>query len=411
MSISKSLRVFTPLAAAMALAVASASATAADAVDPALKAAMQRDLGLSGTQLAQYLKIERLAAQQQKSLQSTQGRHFAGSWIERQGDGSFRYVVATTSIAPQQATAGVEIRRVDHSLADLEAAKAELDHAADRSGRAPQGVYSWRVDPQTNSVVVGVGNGAQKAAIDFVAASAADAGLIRFETMADAPRLLATLLGGSEYISSPDGQSGYYCSVGFSVTQGGNQGFATAGHCSEGEAGWGVYVSGGKRKGATRIGSFAASTMPDNNQTGPDRAWVQVDSGNTLQPLVSGYGSGDVAVHGSTEAAIGAAVCRSGRTTGWHCGAIRAKNVTVSYVDQSGNPDGTVTGLTQTSACAEGGDSGGSFITGTGQGQGVLSGGSGSCKGKQGKDGGGNTYFSPLNPILQSYNLTLKLSP
>lgn len=410
MSKSRSLRVFAPLAAALTLAFASMSAMAADTVAPVLQAAMQRDLGLSGTQLAQYLKIERLATRQQTQLQSAQGRSFAGSWIERQADGSFRFVVATTSIAPQRSTADVEFRRVDRTLVDLEAAKTELDRAASHDGRAPQGVYSWRVDPQTNSVVVGIGKGAHKAAVDFVASSAADAGAIRFETMAEAPRLFATLQGGSEYISSADGQSGYYCSVGFSVTQSGNQGFATAGHCSEGQAGWGVYVSGGRRQGATRIGSFAASTMPDANQTGPDRAWVQVDSGNTLLASVSGYGSGDVAVHGSTEAAIGAAVCRSGRTTGWHCGAIRAKNVTVSYVDQSGNPDGTVTGLTQSSACAEGGDSGGSFITGAGQGQGVLSGGSGSCKGRQGQDGGGNTYFSPLNPILQSYNLTLRTS-
>lgn len=410
MSKSKSLRLFSSLTAAMAMAITGTSAMAADNVAPALQAAMQRDLGLSGPQLAQYLKIERLASRQQAQLQSTQGRDFAGSWIERQANGSFRFVVATTSPAPLQASDEVEFRRVRHALADLETAKAELDRAA-KQGGTPQGVYSWRVDPQTNSVVVGVGKGRQAAAIDFVATSAADADTIRFETMAEAPRLLATLQGGNEYIASPDGQSGFYCSVGFSVTQAGSQGFATAGHCSDGEAGWGVYVSGGRRQGATRIGSFAASAMPGDNQTGPDRGWVQVDSGNTLLASVSGYGEGDVAVRGSTEAAIGAAVCRSGRTTGWHCGAIRAKNVTVSYVDQSGNPDGTVTGLTQTSACAEGGDSGGSFITGPGQGQGVLSGGSGSCKGRQGQDGGGNTYFSPLNPILQTYNLSLRVSP
>lgn len=40
-----------------------------------------------------------------------------------------------------------------------------------------------------------------------------------------------------------------------------------------------------------------------------------------------------------------------------------------------------------------------------------LSGGSGSCKGRQGRTGGGNSYFSPINPILAAYSLTLKTSP
>jgi streptogrisin C len=151
--------------------------------------------------------------------------------------------------------------------------------------------------------------------------------------------------------------------------------------------------------------------MPDGNETGPDRGWVQVDSTHTLSASVYGYGSGDVTVHGSTEAAVGAALCRSGRTSGWRCGAIRTKNVTVSYVDDTGQPDGTVTGLTQTTACAEGGDSGGSFITSAGQAQGVLSGGSGSCKGRQGRTGGGNSYYTPINSILSAYALTLRTSP
>ena len=33
-----------------------------------------------------------------------------------------------------------------------------------------------------------------------------------------------------------------------------------------------------------------------------------------------------VAVSGSTESAVGSSVCRSGSTTGWHCGTIQAKD-------------------------------------------------------------------------------------
>src|SRR3546814_4610758 len=77
MSNSRFRRTITPLADAMALAMASTTAMAADGVSPALQAAMQRDLGLSGPQLAQYLKTERLATRQAAGLEQQQGRHFA----------------------------------------------------------------------------------------------------------------------------------------------------------------------------------------------------------------------------------------------------------------------------------------------------------------------------------------------
>lgn len=401
--------VLTPLAAAVVLAAASVPAFAADAVAPGLKDAMKRDLGLSDQQLGQYMKTQRLAMRQAAALQAAQGRDFAGLWIERRGN-SFHVVAATADLAPQKAAPGIEIRNVRHSLASLKAAKASLD-----SVHAPAGVYGWSVDVRNNAVIVDIAPGAEARAIDFVAGSAADTATIRFNTMGDAPRLLGKgnngnkgkpggggggggLMGGSEYISSPDGVEGYYCSVGFAVTQSGDPGFATAGHCSDGESGWTTYVSGGKRQPATRIGSFAAASFP-----GDDRAWVRLDSGQSVQPIVDGYSQSDVAVQGSAVAPVGSTVCRSGRTTGWHCGEVLAYNATVNY---SGD---VVQGLTHVKVCAEGGDSGGSFIDGGGQAQGVLSGGNYSCKGNQAKLA--NSYFQPIGEILQAYNLTLLTSP
>jgi hypothetical protein len=95
--------------------------------------------------------------------------------------------------------------------------------------------------------------------------------------------------------------------------------------------------------------------------------------------------------------AVGASICRSGSTTGVHCGTVRALGATVSY------SQGRVTGLTQTNVCAEPGDSGGSFYSGA-QAQGVTSGGSGDCS------SGGTTYFQPVNEILSAYGLTLARS-
>ncbi|HEY9540723.1 MAG TPA: S1 family peptidase [Luteimonas sp.] len=435
MSNSRFRRTITPLAAAMAFAMASTTAMAADGVSPALQAAMQRDLGLSGPQLAQYLKTERLATRQAAGLEQQQGRHFAGSWIERKANGDFHFVVASTSIAPQKVAAGIEMRQVRHSLAELRASKGHLDTLLAQGAKVPKGVFGWRVDSQSNSVVVSIGRRGQQAGIDFVALSGADAQTIRFQVEDEQPSLRSDLKGGLGYLRDPGDGYLYACSIGFNVSQGGTPGYVTAGHC--GDTGEPVYLEGPDGTGpqwtvGPKIGSFAGSSFPQPGGTGPDYAWIRADAGNNLQPTVYGWGMGDVTVTGHAEAPIGAAICRSGRTTGWHCGAIQAKNVTVNY--SSGE---TVLNLTQTTACSEGGDSGGSYISGTGQAQGVLSGGSGNCKGdknttfgttsidsraKPDNPGGGNgnggggggskpskatTFFTPVNPILQAYNLSI----
>ncbi|HEX5693815.1 MAG TPA: S1 family peptidase [Arenimonas sp.] len=387
----RGLFVVSPLALFAAMA---ASAAGPSDLSPAARQAMQRDLGLTPAQLAQYLKVERLAAQQERQLAKAQGDRFAGSWLERKPNGDYRLVVATTSLQPQRAPADTEFRNVRHSAAMLGSSKREIDELVTRGARVPEGVYGWFVDVRNNSVTVNVAPGAQKAAVGFIAASGADSGTIRFQTMASAPMPLATFKGGSEYLSY-DGSGYWYCSVGFAVTRQGAKGFATAGHC--GSAGDTAFVAVNRRT-VSQIGAFAASNFPNS-----DRAWVQVDNNHTLLPVVDGYGDGDITVRGSTVAPIGAAVCRSGRTTGMHCGTIEAYNVSVQY------PDATVNGMTQVKVCAEGGDSGGSFITGAGQAQGVLSGGNYSCKGKQANLA--TSYFQPINPLLQAYGLTLTVSP
>ncbi|NEE51583.1 S1 family peptidase, partial [Streptomyces sp. SID8455] len=89
-------------------------------------------------------------------------------------------------------------------------------------------------------------------------------------------------------------------------------------------------------------GSFQGSTFP-----GRDYAWVATNTNWVARPLVNGYGRGDVTVTGSTPSVVGASVCRSGSTTGWHCGTIQQLNTSVTY------PEGTISGVTRTSVCAE----------------------------------------------------------
>ncbi|MFJ5067135.1 S1 family peptidase [Kitasatospora sp. NPDC088556] len=205
-----------------------------------------------------------------------------------------------------------------------------------------------------------------------------DRALVRVERATATPRPLADLHGGDAYYIDNAAR----CSIGFPVTQNGRPGFVSAGHC--GQPGSNATASDG-----SSIGTFQGSTFPGN-----DYSWVQAGPGWTAQPQVNDYAGGAVTVAGSTEQPVGSSVCRSGSTTGWHCGTVEEVNATVTC------QEGSVYGVTRTSVCAEPGDSGGSFISGN-QAQGVTSGGSGDCT------SGGETYFQPVNPILSAYGLTL----
>ena len=399
----RGLLVLSPLPLVIAMA---ASAAPVDNVPAAVRAAMQRDLGLSSAQLSQYLKIERVATLQEKQLAKAQGNNFAGSWIERKPNGNYQLVVATTSIRPQNAPAGVEIRNVRHNQADLESSRAQLDDVLAHGGKVPKGVYGWYVDLQSNSVVVSIGKGKEQAAVNFVAASAANAQTIRFVTADEQPSLRSTLKGGLGYLRDPGDGYLYACSIGFNVSKGSTPAYVSAGHC--GTAGEPVYFEGSAGTGpqwtiGPKIGTFTASKFPNPGQTGNDYSYVTVLSGNTQPATVYGWGKGDATVHGGTAVGVGSAICRSGRTSGWQCGTIEAVGQTVSY--SSGE---TILNLTRTTACSEGGDSGGSFLTGPGQAQGVLSGGSGSCKGRHQSS---RSFFQPIGPILSAYGLTLTTSP
>lgn len=363
-------------------------AVAADEFDPLLKFAMQRDLGIMAHQVPQYLSVERVANAQGPAAERALGASYAGSWIERKADGSYGFVVATTRNSAD--VSGADVRNVRFSLRDLDSAKARLDEVnkyAFKRWASLEGVHSWHVDPITNSVVVNIAPGATDRAIDFVALSGADVQTVRFATVPGTPQTTATIQGGIEYTVN----NASLCSVGFPVTRGSTRGFVTAGHC--GGVGATVRVSN------QVVGTFQASRFPSN-----DRAWVSIGSTHTVLPRVTNYSGGFVTVRGSTEAAIGAALCRSGRTTGYRCGSITAKNITVNY------SNGPVYGLTRTNVCTGRGDSGGSWITGAGQAQGVTSGGNlpaGSNDNCAVPTSQRQTFFERLNPILSGYGLTL----
>ncbi|MBB5850686.1 carbohydrate-binding protein [Amycolatopsis umgeniensis] len=348
-------------------ASAGQTVSAADQVRSEIVAALSRDLKISPDQASARLAGEQKAAHTDGALKTRLGPSYAGSWLDAAGT---TLTVAVTDAALEGAVraAGATPKTVTRSAAQLDAAKLSLDT---KGTSAPKTVPGWYVDATTNSIVVLANAGTEEAAKSWATASGVSADAVRVATSTESPVPLIDVIGGNAYTFG----SGR-CSIGFSV----EGGFVTAGHCG---------TTGTRTSNPS--GTVAGSSFPGN-----DYAWVRVDAGNTPRGLVNRY-PGTVPVAGSQEAAIGASVCRSGSTTGWHCGTIQQKNASVNY------PQGTVSGLTRTNACAEPGDSGGSWLAGD-QAQGVTSGGSGNCS------SGGTFYFQPISEILSVYSLRLVTS-
>ncbi|WP_315099073.1 S1 family peptidase [uncultured Cellulomonas sp.] len=335
-------------------------------VDPALQRALERDLGLSASAAAARLTFQARASGIQDALAARLGSTFAGAWIDPTKNVLYVGVAAGGSTSAVR-LAGAKAVVVDNTLAELESWQTSLDAAR---ADAPDKVPSWYVDVTTNQVVVSVRPGGESAARELVERAGVPTGAVTFQATQEAPRTFIDIIGGNAYTIGGTSR----CSVGFAVTGG----FVSAGHCG--------------RVGATTAtpsGTFRGSSFPGN-----DYSWIGAAAGNTPVGAVNQYNGSRVSVAGSTDAAVGAAVCRSGSTTGWHCGTIQSRGASVTYAE------GTVSGLIRTNVCAEPGDSGGSLIAGN-QAQGVTSGGSGNCS------SGGTTYFQPVNEILSAYGLTL----
>ncbi|MBV8934026.1 MAG: S1 family peptidase [Kutzneria sp.] len=344
------------------------------AISPDLATALRRDLGLdpekAKTRFAQQVQAAALA----DSLRGVLGAAFGGSWFDAT---TGKAVVATTdpARAGQLVAAGAEAKVVRYSEGALDAVQNQVDRL-----RLPSSVTGWYVDLPTNSVVVEVtdDSAATKA---FLASARALSSSVRSVTRPAKPQLMFDLRGGDPWTGS-----NYRCSLGFSARN--NMGrpiVITAGHCTAGAVG--APANGFNE---VMIGPISSSHFGD----GGDYGTITVANNQWVPRGLVVDGADTVAVKGSTESAVGAAVCRSGSITGWHCGTVQAKDQTVVF------SSGTVTGLTKTDVCAEPGDSGGPWMTDD-QAQGLTTGGVGGCT------NGGMSYFTPINRALNALGLRL----
>lgn len=356
-----------------------APAQAADSLHPEILAAMKRDLGLDANEAHARIARDVAASDVIEQLRTTVGDAFAGAWVSDDAN-TINVAVTDEALAADVTAAGATPVVVANSVSKLQDAKAALDNieidqpSTLTSESAPAGIASYYVDIEANKLVLEALSGSTAHAEALAAQVGLAEGEFEVRTVESMPTTF--IRGGDAYYINRAAR----CSVGFTVTTG----FVSAGHCGTVGSTATTSASGGS------LGTFSGSVFPGS----ADMSYIRTVSGTTLSGTVYGYGAANTAVTGSTASAVGASICRSGSTTGVHCGTVRALGATVNYAE------GRVTGLTQTNVCAEPGDSGGSFYTG-GQAQGVTSGGSGDCS------SGGTTYFQPVNEILSTYGLTL----
>ncbi|KAI1357411.1 peptidase alpha-lytic pro domain protein [Xylaria arbuscula] len=350
----------------------------ANGLVPVVLDAMKRDLGLEAHEANARVTQDVALSEKVEEIKTLTSSGFAGAWID---GGALKVAVTDEAMAAKVEAAGATPVTVVNSLSKLQDAKAALDNkdiSKAKRSIADSGIAAYYVDVTTNKLVI-------EALADSTAhaeAMATSVGLSTSEytikTVESMPTTFATVYGGDAYYID----NLYRCSVGFAVTTG----FVSAGHCGS------VGSSAMTTTGAS-LGTFSGSVFPGS----ADMSYVKTVTGTTLSYLVDLYTGYGQPITGSTVTATGGSICRSGSTSGVHCGTVQALGATVTYAE------GRVTGLTQTNVCAEAGDSGGSFYT-TAQAQGVTSGGSGDCT------SGGTTYFQPVGEILSTYGLTLKTS-
>ncbi|MFJ6794992.1 putative Ig domain-containing protein [Streptomyces sp. NPDC091268] len=371
------------------LAVPSAS----EPVQAEVRAAMARDLGLSEAGVHDRIAAEQQAARAATAVRATVGDRVAGLWFDA-SDGRLHAAVVTPGD-------GDLVRRGGAVAHEVRYTKARLDETVRTVGRWAEGVpglVSWGADVRANRVEVSIDPTRSTAATEWLRTRLAALGdLVRVVESTDAPRQQGGgVVGGEKWVPGSESP----CSIGFPVTRtnGGGKAFLTAGHCTN-DADQAAYGKDGSRVGTSNKGGTGSVNAREG-----DMGIVDVDqSGWSLTPTVAGWGKGDITVTGSAEAVVGTAVCHSGQTTGLRCGEVTKVDQSVDY----GNV--VIDGLSYSSACSAGGDSGGSYVTASGgKAVGLHSGGgSATCTSGSGEK---FTIFQPVNEALSRFGAALVTS-
>ena len=364
-------------------------------VDPDAAAAMAHQKGITIAEARARLAREQALATLGARIEKSLAGHSGGIYLDANGN----LVVTTLDRASNARVnkSGARAKLVDDSAARLDAIMERLGQEA--AERGVGAVQDWYVDVPTNTVVVTVTAGAfdtRTAAMLKLAARFGDSVRVDPQPAAQAPRPAAEwLVGGFEFVPP----SGGFCSIGFNTLDAYNRNVVlTAGHC--------VTTSGGVSRNGYLIGQTWTANYPTD-----DFGTFSNSYPSYWQPSPSVYkynGTYTRVVGQWNSPPVGATVCKSGRTTGYTCGTIKALNQTVAY--RGGY---LLYGLVRHDACVEPGDSGGANITPSGFALGVTSG-AGTvsetdtrCLSKIGR--ANVSWFQPIGEALSMNGLRLLL--
>jgi len=367
--------------------------------------AMAAGLGITPAQAKERLKKQDANSKKAGALMAKLGATQSGGAYLDQKTGDLQVNVTTTQAAAQVKAAGATPHLVGNSEAALDNVQAKLDAAGSKAPASS----SWSIDPVTNAVrLTTLPTTSNKAVAAFLAKAGVTGTDAAKVSVSKTGRKLRTesdaLIGGDDVEIYQNNVAQARCSVGFlAIRKSDNlKLMLTAGHCS---------LAGNQyRRGAAQrqIGSLLGYTFGTHG----DYSIVSVWSPSSWSP----YGPyvtkqtvpfSDIKVKGSSAAAIGAYVCKSGSTSRWTCGYVTYKNVTANIYDDNDHVY-TVTGLTDSSICTMPGDSGGAVMAGN-QAQGMVSAGptdGPTCNGTKSPTGS-ETLFQPINPVLSKFGFKL----
>lgn len=392
-------------AAAFALVAASLTVPAhAAPVDPQVRA-FARTAHLTERAAADYFALTRAVGDLQARGAAGYAATFAGVW-RTPSDGGLVHLAFTRDAAASAARLTAAFPRRDlvrvttaaTSLRDLQALAARVDR--DTAVWHDAGVHVGTVGVDVVTGAVAVGTASPLALAERVVATRYPGLAVRVH--AEGPAAPGATLctshascplqavGGIELLGTV-GTDVFACSSGFDATQvsTGAAVLVTAGHCfPQG----GVALHSGIPVGqvATRVwpggDAEAIAQLPGVYPATNSVLWT--NAGAVVNVL-------GVVGHGVSEA-VGAPVCRTGITTENQCGVIQRLNVTVNYVTGQ-----SVTGLTESSACVQPGDSGGPYMSGN-DAYGIASGGTiGACSGST------HSYYNPTTRIESSLGVRI----
>jgi streptogrisin C len=384
--------------AVLTLAVISQTASAATLaasslslpVDPALTAAFVQGDGLTTSQAEQRIVLQQEGAVLNQELEETLGSNYAGVWFNHSTDRLAVGVVNsndTAAINAAVSTAGaqneVEDVPVQSSWSELVDSQSAVN--SDLASLLKDREISTGLYTPNNAIVIDVSPDAPIADQERVHALLDEFPGVKIEVQVKPPQdfeinaQACTTEGGKDAHCDRPMRGAtlitgirldWECSAGLLAKQGETYYMMTAGHCIVDEGGsnvqWIMYNSSDTPYGIGNSGGFVFGERYPNPGGTRDSGAIKINPTSYWHTELNAYayaGSFSEAYPtlGINEPYVGLGLCHLGISTpnngsGTNCGEVLRLHVSVTYSE--GN---TVNDITETSACAHPGDSGGPY--------------------------------------------------